>query len=60
MSAEDYFAWLELAQRTAWHKYTDINPRAQELLFSTVRIFLGQFGEGGRMSDGVSGDDRAH
>lgn len=60
MSAEDYLAWLELAQRTAWHKYTDINPRAQELLFSTVRIFLGQFGEGGRMADGVSGDDPAH
>jgi TRAP-type transport system periplasmic protein len=51
MSDQDYLAWLALAQRTAWHKYTDINPRTQDLLFATVRIFLGQFGEGGRLAD---------
>ena len=60
MSTEDYFTWLALAQRTAWHKYTDINPRAQELLFATVRIFLGQFDEGGRPADRVLGDDPQH
>ena len=60
MSTEDYLAWLALAQRTAWHKYTDINPRAQQLLFGTVRIFLGQFGEGGRRADRVPGDDPEH
>ena len=31
MSKEDYLAWLQLAQQTAWLEYTKINPRAQRV-----------------------------
>jgi TRAP-type C4-dicarboxylate transport system substrate-binding protein len=40
MSKDDYAAWLQLAQRTAWLEYTKINPRARELLFALVRTIL--------------------
>jgi TRAP-type transport system periplasmic protein len=40
MTTEDYFAWLQLAQQTAWLEYTKINPRAKELLVTLVRTLL--------------------
>ena len=40
MTREDYLAWLQLAQQTAWLEYTKINPRARELLVTLVRTFL--------------------
>jgi TRAP-type C4-dicarboxylate transport system substrate-binding protein len=46
MTNEHYISWLELAQRTAWLEYVKINPRAQELLVSTVRTFLERLGPG--------------
>jgi TRAP-type C4-dicarboxylate transport system substrate-binding protein len=58
MSKADYVAWLELAQRTAWAEYTRINPRAQELLFKTVRTFLVRLGDKDNMVDSIFGDDQ--
>jgi len=40
MSNNDYLAWLQLAQQTAWREYAQSNPRAQDLLLKTVRTFL--------------------
>jgi TRAP-type C4-dicarboxylate transport system substrate-binding protein len=40
MTKEDYLSWLQVAQQTAWVEYMKINPRAQDLLFGTVRAFL--------------------
>jgi TRAP-type C4-dicarboxylate transport system substrate-binding protein len=40
MSAQDYLAWLQVAQQTAWLEYTKINPRARELLLGLVRNVL--------------------
>lgn len=40
MTKEDHLAWLQVAQRTAWLEYTKINPRAKDLLTSTLRAFL--------------------
>jgi hypothetical protein len=40
MTTEDYSAWLQLAQQTAWLEYTKINPRAKELLVTLVRTLL--------------------
>ncbi|HJZ30968.1 MAG TPA: TRAP transporter substrate-binding protein DctP [Hyphomicrobiaceae bacterium] len=45
MSKDDYLAWLALAQKTAWVEYTRLNPRAQELLVSSVRTFLQKFAD---------------
>jgi hypothetical protein len=40
MTREDYLAWLQLAQQTAWLEYMKINPRSRELLMALVRNFL--------------------
>ena len=40
MTREDYLAWLQLAQQTAWLEYMKINPRSRELLMGLVRNFL--------------------
>jgi TRAP-type transport system periplasmic protein len=58
MSRADYIAWLQLAQRTAWVEYTRINPRAQELLFKTVRTFLVGLGDKDTLVDTIFGDDQ--
>jgi hypothetical protein len=55
MSKADYIAWLQLAQRTAWVKYTRINPRPPELLFKTVRTFLVRLGDKHALVDSIFG-----
>jgi TRAP-type C4-dicarboxylate transport system substrate-binding protein len=58
MSREDYIAWLELAQRTAWVEYTRINPRSQKLLLKTVRTFLERLADKDILIDSIFGDDQ--
>jgi TRAP-type transport system periplasmic protein len=57
MSQDDYLAWLQLAQQTAWQEYAKTNPRAQDLLLKTVRTFLGRLDNedntGSAASDGA-------
>jgi hypothetical protein len=60
MSSEDYLAWLALAQRTAWVQYTELNPRAQELLLSTVRTFLVTLGDKDNVINSLFSDERKH
>jgi hypothetical protein len=40
MTRQEYLAWLDVAQQTAWQEYTKISPRAQELLIALVRNIL--------------------
>lgn len=40
MSREEYLAWLQLAQQTAWIEYMKINPRSRDMLMALVRNFL--------------------
>jgi TRAP-type C4-dicarboxylate transport system substrate-binding protein len=53
MTKENYMAWLQLAQQTAWLEYTKINPRARELLVETVRTFLEKLGPKDEPDDGA-------
>jgi TRAP-type transport system periplasmic protein len=57
MTNEHFLAWLQLAQRTAWLEYTKTNPRAQELLMTTVQKFLERFGSKDNVIDSIYGDD---
>jgi len=57
MSKEDFVSWLQLAQETAWLEYTRINPRAQQLLVTTVRTFLVKLADKDRVVDSIFGDD---
>jgi TRAP-type transport system periplasmic protein len=57
MTREHFVAWLELAQRTAWLEYTKTNPRAQELLMTTVQKFLERFGSKDDVINSIYGDD---
>jgi len=45
MTKEEYLAWLQTAQQTAWMEYTKVNPRARELLVTLVRTFLDDVAE---------------
>ena len=58
MSREDYIAWLELAQKTAWVEYTRINPGSQKLLLKTVRTFLERLADKDILIDSIFGDDQ--
>ncbi len=40
MTRQDYLAWLEVAQQTAWLEYTKVSPRAQELLVALLHNIL--------------------
>ena len=40
MTRQDYLAWLQVAQQTAWLEYTKISPRAQELVVALVHNIL--------------------
>ena len=44
MTKEHYLTWLELAQKTAWLEYTKTNPRAHDLLITTVQTLVEKFG----------------
>jgi TRAP-type transport system periplasmic protein len=57
MAKKDFENWLQLAQRTAWVEYTKTNPRAQELLISTVQKLLGEFGSKEDLIENVPEDD---
>jgi TRAP-type C4-dicarboxylate transport system substrate-binding protein len=57
MTKEDFVSWLQLAQQTAWLEYTKINPRAQQLLFTTVRTFLVKLADKDRVVDSIFADD---
>src|SRR5262245_34528418 len=45
MTKEEYLAWLQTAQQTAWMEYTKVNPRARELLVTLVPTFLDDVAE---------------
>jgi TRAP-type transport system periplasmic protein len=45
MTKEEYLAWLQTAQQTAWMEYTKVNPRTRELLITLVRTFLDDVAE---------------
>jgi TRAP-type transport system periplasmic protein len=45
MTKEEYLAWLQTAQQTAWMEYAKVNPRARELLVTLVRTFLDDVAE---------------
>jgi hypothetical protein len=57
MTPADFLTWLQLAQRTAWLEYTKTNPRAQELLVTTVQKFLEKFGSKDDVVNSIFGDD---
>jgi hypothetical protein len=57
MTQEDFVSWLQLAQQTAWLEYTKINPRAQQLLVTTVRTFLVKLADKDRVVDSIFADD---
>jgi TRAP-type C4-dicarboxylate transport system substrate-binding protein len=40
MTSQEYLAWLQVAQQTAWQEYAKISPRAQELVVALVRNIL--------------------
>jgi len=40
LTKEEYLAWLQAAQQTAWLEYTRLNPQARDLLVALVRAFL--------------------
>ena len=40
LTNEEYLAWLQAAQQTAWLEYTRLNPQARDLLVALVRTFL--------------------
>jgi TRAP-type C4-dicarboxylate transport system substrate-binding protein len=44
LSHEEYIAWLQLAQRTAWADYAKMSPAARDLLNSTIRVILTELG----------------
>jgi len=54
MTNDNYMAWLQLAQQTAWLEYTKINPRARDLLVSTVRTFLDKLGPKDDLDDNAN------
>jgi TRAP-type transport system periplasmic protein len=58
MSHEDYLAWLQLAQQTAWTQYATINPRAKDLLLSTVRTVLIARSDKDILIDSIFGEDK--
>ncbi len=37
---EDYVAWLQLAQQTAWAEYLKISPSARTVLYETIQAVL--------------------
>jgi len=37
---EDYMAWLQVAQDTAWAKYLSISPTAESMLYDAIRTIL--------------------
>jgi TRAP-type C4-dicarboxylate transport system substrate-binding protein len=57
MTPADFLTWLQLAQQTAWLEYTKTNPRAQELLVTTVQKFLEKFGSKDDVVNSIFGDD---
>ena len=57
MTTDDYVSWVQLAQRTAWLDYTNLNPRARELLLTTVRTYLVRLADKDRLVDSIFGDD---
>ena len=57
MTSEDFLTWLQLAQRTAWLEYTKTNPRAQELLMTTVQRFLEKYSSKDDLVNSIFGDD---
>ena len=40
LTKEEYLAWLQAAQQTAWLEYTKLNSKASDLLFDLLRTFL--------------------
>ena len=44
LTHEEYIAWLQLAQRTAWAEYVKTSPAAVDLLTTTIRAILMQLG----------------
>jgi len=57
MTMEHFLLWLQLAQRTAWLEYAKINPRAQELLITTLQRILGKFGSKDDLIDSIYKDE---
>jgi TRAP-type transport system periplasmic protein len=57
MTNDNFLTWLQLAQRTAWLEYTKTNPRAQELLVTTVQKLLEKFGSKDDVVNSIFGDD---
>jgi len=57
MTNEHFLTWLQLAQQTAWLEYTKANPRAQELLVTTVQKLLERFGSKDDLINSIFGED---
>ena len=57
MTSENFLTWLQLAQKTAWLEYTKTNPRAQELLVTTVQKLMERFGSKDDLVNSIFGDD---
>ena len=41
---DEYLAWLQLAQQTAWKQYTTISPAAQSMLMEVVEMVMFSIG----------------
>ena len=57
MTKENFLSWLQLAQGTAWLEYTKTNPRAQELLVTTVQQILAKFASKDDLVDSIYRDE---
>ena len=41
---DEYLAWLQLAQQTAWKQYTTISPTAQNMLMEVLEVVMFSIG----------------
>jgi TRAP-type transport system periplasmic protein len=41
---QEYMAWLQLAQRTAWADYIKVSPASRDLLNTAIRVILSDMG----------------
>jgi hypothetical protein len=57
MASKGFLIWLQLAQRTAWLEYAKTNPHTQELLVSTVKRLLEEFGSRDDLIDNAQEND---
>jgi TRAP-type C4-dicarboxylate transport system substrate-binding protein len=57
LSHDDYLAWLQAAQRSAWADYVKASPASRDLLASAIRTILMELGAREEVIGSLFGDD---